>query len=137
MDDLIKRQDAIDAIMADKIEDGLPVITDTQERDFEVFNSSCDRHAKILKELPSAKKMDDLISRQDAIDACLNGCCACVHDCVDEIKKLPSAEPVIRCKDCKHNYLDGIQVRFNRCELNHSKVHGDDWFCADGERKEQ
>ena len=39
---------------------------------------------------------------------------------------------IIRCKDCKHNYLDGIQVRFNRCELNHSKVHADDWFCADG-----
>ena len=39
---------------------------------------------------------------------------------------------IVRCKDCKHNYLDGIQVRFNRCELNHSKVHADDWFCADG-----
>lgn len=50
-------------------------------------------------------------------------------------EQLPSTE-IIRCKDCKHNYLDGIQVRFNRCELNHSKVHGDDWFCADGERKE-
>lgn len=56
MSDVISRQDAIDAIIADKIEDGLPVITDTQKRDFEVFNSSCDRHAKILKELPSAQK---------------------------------------------------------------------------------
>lgn len=36
--------------------------------------------------------MSDLISRQDAIDACLNGYCACVSDCVDEIKKLPSAQ---------------------------------------------
>ena len=36
--------------------------------------------------------MDDLIKRQDAIDACLNGFCACVSDCVDEIEKLPSAE---------------------------------------------
>lgn len=27
-----------------------------------------------------------------AIDACLNGCCACVSNCVDEIEKLPSAE---------------------------------------------
>lgn len=36
--------------------------------------------------------MDDLIRRQDAIDACLNGFCACVGDCVDEIEKLPSAE---------------------------------------------
>ena len=36
--------------------------------------------------------MSDLIKRQDAIDACLNGFCACVSDCVDEIEKLPSAE---------------------------------------------
>lgn len=36
--------------------------------------------------------MDDLIKRQDAIGACLNGCCACVNDCVDEIEKLPSAQ---------------------------------------------
>ena len=49
--------------------------------------------------------------------------------------RMPGIE-IVRCKDCKHNYLDGIQVRFNRCELNHSKVHADDWFCADGERKE-
>ena len=54
------------------------------------------------------------------------------------LKELEKLEPVqiVRCKDCKHNYLDGIQVQFNRCELNHSKVHADDWFCADGERKE-
>lgn len=39
----------------------------------------------------------DLINRQDAIDACLDGCCACVNDCVDEIKKLPSAEPEKVC----------------------------------------
>ena len=50
------------------------------------------------------------------------------------LKELEKLEPVqiVRCKDCKHNYLDGIQVQFNRCELNHSKVHADDWFCADG-----
>ena len=36
--------------------------------------------------------MEDLIKRQDAIDACLNGFCACVSDCVDEIEKLPSAQ---------------------------------------------
>lgn len=36
--------------------------------------------------------MDDLIKRQDAINACLDGFCACVNDCVNEIKKLPSAQ---------------------------------------------
>ena len=36
--------------------------------------------------------MDDLIKRQDAIAACLNGFCDCVCDCVDEIEKLPPAQ---------------------------------------------
>ena len=57
----------------------------------------------------------------------------------ESLKKLDKLQPmeIVRCKDCKHNYLDGIQVQFNRCELNHNKVHSDDWFCADGERIDQ
>ena len=41
-----------------------------------------------------------------------------------------SAENVVRCKDCK-NYKDG------KCFYT-MRRHGleDDWFCADGERKE-
>lgn len=42
---------------------------------------------------------------------------------------------VVRCGECKHRYVDGDNVRFNVCELNHNKVQSDDWFCADGERK--
>lgn len=45
------------------------------------------------------------------------------------------AVPVVRCKDCKHCFVDGDNVRFNVCELNHNRVQADDWFCADGERK--
>lgn len=44
---------------------------------------------------------------------------------------------VVRCKDCKYRYVDGDNVRVNFCELNHNKVQGDDWFCADGERREE
>lgn len=54
MDDLISRQAAIDAMIEDKIQTKI-YITSTAERDFEVFNSACDRHAKMLKELPSAQ----------------------------------------------------------------------------------
>lgn len=43
---------------------------------------------------------------------------------------------LVRCKDCKHCYVDGENVRFNVCDLGHNKVQQDDWFCADGERKE-
>jgi len=42
--------------------------------------------------------------------------------------------PVVRCKDCRHRYVDGDNVRYNMCLLNHNKVQSDDWFCADGKR---
>ncbi len=47
------------------------------------------------------------------------------------------AIPVVRCKDCKHRYVDGDNVRYNMCLLNHNKVQSDDLFCADGERKNE
>lgn len=42
---------------------------------------------------------------------------------------------VVRCRECKYRYVDGDNVRFNLCLLNHNKVQSDDWYCADGERK--
>lgn len=45
------------------------------------------------------------------------------------------AMPVVRCRDCKYRYVDGDNVRFNLCLLNHNKVQSDDWYCADGDRK--
>lgn len=44
-------------------------------------------------------------------------------------------QKLIRCKDCKYRYVDGDNVRFNMCLLNHNKVQSDEWFCADGEHK--
>ncbi len=46
-------------------------------------------------------------------------------------------EDVVRCKDCKHKYVDGDGVRYNVCELNHNKVQSDEWYCADAERSEE
>ena len=77
--------------------------------------------------------MHDLISRHAAIDGRIsiqrtNG----VEIYCDEampvgyLKRLPSAQPdIIRCKDCKYRYVDGENVRFNVCELNHNKVQSD------------
>ena len=48
-----------------------------------------------------------------------------------------NAVEVVRCKDCQHRFVDGENVRFNCCELNHNKVQSDDWFCADGERRSE
>ena len=84
--------------------------------------------------------MNDLISRQVAVDA--------VKDLgdwhrrpapvavINVLLNLPSAQPeIIRCRDCMHCYVDGENVRFNVCELDHNYVQSDDWFCADAERK--
>ena len=95
--------------------------------------------------------MSDLIDRQAAIDAILHNqevysnnfgddpidkyTVAIIANDVESIVQLPSAQPVIRCKDCVHRYVDGENVRFNVCELNHNKVQSDEWFCADGERR--
>ena len=53
----------------------------------------------------------------------------------NKIADMPSIDLVL-CGECKHRFVDGDNVRFNVCELNHNKVQSDDWFCADGERKE-
>ena len=42
---------------------------------------------------------------------------------------------VIRCKDCRYRYTDGDN-KYNLCLLNHNKLQTDEWFCADGERRE-
>ena len=53
----------------------------------------------------------------------------------NKIADMDSIE-IVRCGECKHRFVDGDNVRFNVCELNHNKAQSDDWFCADGERKE-
>ena len=50
-------------------------------------------------------------------------------------KEMPVGE-LVTCGECKHRFVDGENVRYNVCELTHNKVQSDDWFCADGERKD-
>ena len=92
--------------------------------------------------------MDDLISRQAAID---------VTDAVwsvtgdknvakvwDQIKDLPSAQPeIIRCTECKHyreydsEYVENavvVQCMADRYPI--SETIPDGWFCAGAERKD-
>lgn len=41
-----------------------------------------------------------------------------IADALKRLRELQPSVGIVSCKDCKHNYLDGIQVQFNRCELN-------------------
>lgn len=45
-------------------------------------------------------------------------------------------QELVRCKDCIHRFVGGENVRYNVCERNHNRVQSDDWFCADGERRD-
>lgn len=79
--------------------------------------------------------MNEVIYRQAAIEEIKR--CRFVVDAIEKIRGLPSAQPeIIRCKDCKHRYVDGDGVRYNVCELNHNKAQSDEWFCANGKRKD-
>ena len=88
--------------------------------------------------------MDDLISRQSAIDA-LNeyfarigklkrrgltkGEKAISLDTVGTIKTLPSIQPeIIRCGECKHN---------NDCNIQYAAQGGELFYCGAAERQEE
>ena len=93
--------------------------------------------------------MDDLISRQDAIDmlAEMQGRCTSKAALIQNskiwqrIKDLPSAQPtadavqVVRCKDCRHRDPED-----HKCDSGGMERQGcpfkvaDDYFCAYGER---
>lgn len=88
--------------------------------------------------------MSKYIRVEDAIEAAINGCASWdggyFPSMDDPIKEEFDAVAdkcidLVRCRECKYRYVDGDNVRFNVCELNHNKVQSDDWFCADGERR--
>ena len=61
---------------------------------------------------------------------------------VSELKKvirlLKSLNQIVRCKDCKHGVQldDSNYFVCSRPFASNRETHTADWFCADGERKE-
>ena len=78
--------------------------------------------------------MDDLISRQAAIDAIKNTYGLSYiedgfnrQDAVSILENLPSAQPeLIRCKDCRNNHW---------CNIQEAAMAGDNFFCGAAERR--
>ena len=104
-----------------------------QGRKAGIMSDLIDRQAifKKVEKIRQGLQMMDDTRRASLI---MNG----MYLCEKEVRNLPSAQPeIIRCKDCKHRYVDGVNVRFNVCELNHNRVQADDWYCADAERREE
>ncbi len=91
-----------------------------------------------------ADTLKESINNCDICNICPDREVRCSYDCdfpdalTPKWETLIDAQPsidIVRCKECKHCYVDGEQVKFNACELNHNKVQSDDWFCAAGERE--
>ena len=91
--------------------------------------------------------MDDLISRQDAIDA-LDGeieitgrtnaeaVKGYVRLVKDRLERLPSVQPeIIRCKDCRYYRWESDMCDYPYATAQ-NVVHEDD-FCSKAERKEE
>ena len=57
-----------------------------------------------------------------------------VIELIGEVQNLSPQPEIIKCSECKHRYVDGNNVKYNVCKLNHNKAQSDDWFCADAER---
>ena len=111
----------------------------TEAQFLEWLNAECDR------ERPADMVvMSGLINRQAAIEEILGCCPSCLdseYECgyddgliqvVHRLKHLPTidAVPVVRCKDCVWCDERGY------CNKHEMFVENCDWYCADGERKD-
>lgn len=84
--------------------------------------------------------MHDLISRKAAIDGFYEMSSDTDHLCtvadyVKFLESMPSAQPeIIKCKDCKHRDPED-----KKCDCGHDIMwqlpRGDNWYCADAERR--
>lgn len=75
--------------------------------------------------------MDDMISRQAAIDALIAGEPYGIEYNINKIRELPSAQSeIVRCGECATRDKWG-------CPWWKDEARPDDWYCADGERREK
>ena len=90
-----------------------------------------------------------LVNSEKLIEYCNNQKVKTID--ANDIARFPTvdAAPVVRCKNCKHRptirepYENGFDLDFpdERCPCHvedgwYSWMPDDDWFCANGERKE-
>ena len=82
--------------------------------------------------------MNDLISRQAAIEALRRAEALAwafgYHNVIGTIRDLPTIDPVVRCKDCR--WREREQPGMVYCPNTVGNWVEDDWYCADGERRE-
>lgn len=64
-----------------------------------------------------------------------------LHGVREKLQTIPAADvrPVVRCKDCKHGQGEKMDFwnEYEGIECIGGVVHRKDWFCADGEKREE
>ncbi len=115
MSDLIRRDDAIDAVDSE--------IVSTNPEHFK----SSEKFVKFMDD-------PDIASFGKWMSA--NGFNTAVVAATIQLKKLPPAEPeIIRCKDCKYHRPSG-KCKFFSCDFRNYVRHTDDEdFCSNAERR--
>ena len=101
-----------------------------------------DNGSSIILKVSGSSKYDILKVRYDLCPNCSNKIANCIYAgggekqkfFVDETGKVTPLPEIVRCKDCKYQVDRGR--RFKECD-KHFLWAKDDWFCADGERKEE
>lgn len=143
MDDLISRQDTIDAINKQADE----------QLEWTLIGSQYTRSAtSVVMAMPPAN-VGDTISRQEAIDvlkrnypsSCFEDLCKAVDIAIKALSEQPE---IIRCKVCKHRNTDECPMYYEewieydegdgfieRDFISHDRTVGDG-FCDKGERRE-
>ena len=53
------------------------------------------------------------------------------------LKRLNHSQELVRCKDCKHYRYYGLsEETVSECRIDHAENPDGNWYCADGERRE-
>ena len=83
------------------------------------FINGCESYMEWLEAIPAA----DVVARD------------CYDRLLAENDELRKERPVVRCKDCKYSAVDFEDRRYCKLVTYYNHVP-DDWFCADGKRKD-
>ncbi len=85
------------------------------------------------------EKINELALETFSLDAGYEHYLNALQDVANVLRQMPTidAVPVVRCKDCKHLFTDFVMngKEYKRCKMQMAGFH-DDWYCADGERKD-
>ena len=101
--------------------------------------------ARIVVVICGVNRMDDLISRADAIEAAMRDVsCIRTHEfnagatrAANRIKQLPSAEPeIIHCEDCKYGILEPSFPHQWFCKFKGDEWNNSDYFCGHARKRE-